>query len=612
MVAGGSRVNRLVQGRCVALVVAALLLAGCEATDTPALWLADDARLWQDTSAIGTAESVRAGRHDEAFQAVTTREPSLGTPEGVVWLQIDHALPPACGPCLLELGSPTVDRIDVWRIGDRTAPAWTLGDWVPKAQQPVRAPDLVVPVTGADMPLLLRVETASPTTLSLRALPANVWWAASARRELVYGLYYGLMAALLLYNLFLFVAIRNVAYLYYCLWLGGFALFQFCWNGHLHAWVWPSHLTVPPYVSIGLLYLGIVGGLKFCEHISNAAVLAPRMHALLRALVGLTLAMVLLAPLHAPWAIQAAPLIGAITIGAIVHTLVLTGLRGYRPAVFTLAGFAALAPGGVALALSTAGLIDGGWMARHGMTLGSALDALILSFALADRINLLNADKQRLQQNLIDAQQQYAKDLLGAQDSERARLARELHDGIAQQLAAVAGRLRRLARAPDAAPPQRLAEAATWAGDAVDDVRRISHHLHPQQLERLGLAAAIRADAAHAADTAGLQLHVDDSGFDPSRLDAHATLQSYRIAQEAIHNAVRHADASELTIELRSEPSAAHLTVTDNGSGLSGNQGAGLGLRSMQERAASTGGRIRIGNGPAGGVRVHLTVPHTA
>lgn len=599
--------------RLHAAIGAALVLGACGAAPEHAgdggVHLAQGAQVWLDARAEGSAAAIRSGRHDASFAPIEERAPSFGSPDGQVWLKIDRTLLDRCTPCLVDVGTPTADRIDIWRRGDGQSPGLTVGDWIPKAQQPLAVPGLIVPLHKADMPLLLRVSSASPTTLSLAALPAETWWPRHTREQFVYGLYYGLMAALLLYNLFLFAAIRNVAYLYYCLWLGGFSLFQFSWNGHLHAWLWPAQAVVPPFFTIGLLYVGILGGLKFSEHISHSAVLAPRMRRVLQSLAAVCLGMLLLAPLSAAVAIRAAPLIGAVCIGAIVHTLVLAGRQGYRPAVFTLAGFAALVPGGLALVLASMGVLDGSWLARHGMTVGSALDALILSFALADRINILNADKQRLQQDLLDAQQDYAKALLAAQDDERARLARELHDGIAQQLAAVAGRVRRLSRQGNAIQPQALSDAAAWAGDAVEDVRRISHRLHPQQLERLGLATAIEADARQQADAAGLRLTLACDAFDPASLGPHARLQCYRIAQEAVRNAVQHAGADTLQLSLESDNRQVRLCVQDNGRGLPPGRAGGLGLRSMRERAASAGGTLHLGTAPGGGLRVELELP---
>ena len=579
--------------------------------------LATQFQFWVDRSGQAKVADIRAGLHDQGFEPATQPAPSFGVPQGPIWArgQIDHA---AC-PCVLRLGFAVTDRIDVWVDSAAGQTHHRLGDQRAGALRDLRHPLPVIPLAAGPQELLIRIASESPVSLPLQLWPERAFWEASARSQLFYGSYYGVLIALLVYNLFLFGAVRDRGYLYYCGWLASFTLFQAGWHGHLQAWLWPAQHALPANLTIFALYLAIAAGCLFARQIANSAQLAPRMHRLLLGLSLVSASLAMISCFSFQSAIGIAPVVGAIAVGGIVHTLIISALAGYRPAAFTLIGFLMIAPGGIALALVTAGLIQANWFTGHAITVGSALDALLLSFALADRINLLNQDRARLQRDLLSAerqslaaQQRYSKDLLAAQDAERARLARELHDGVAQQLAAIAGRLRRLAGKAAATPPEGLAPTAALAGDAVNDLRAISRGLHPQQLERLGLSKAIASDAEWLLRDAGIAVNVNaEPDFDTAPLSPHARLQLYRVAQEAMHNVGRHARASSVSIALRLEGRTAVMEIADTGIGMQPQDSAGLGLRSMRERIASTEGSISFSSEPGKGLHIRARAPLT-
>ena len=577
--------------------------------------LAMQFQFWVDRSGQATVSDIRAGRHDQVFALATQAAPSFGVPQGPIWARghIDHD---AC-PCVLRIGFAVTDRIDVWVDSATGQTHHRLGDQRAADLRDLRHPLPVIPLAAGPQELLIRIASESPVSLPLQLWPERAFWEASTRSQLFYGIYYGVLIALLVYNLFLFGAVRDRGYLYYCGWLTSFTLFQSGWHGHLQAWLWPAQHALPANLTILALYLAVAAGCLFARQIANSVQLAPRMHKLLLDLSLVSASLALISCFSFQSAIGLAPVVGTIAVGGIVHSLIISALAGYRPAAFTLMGFLMIAPGGIALALVTAGVIQANWFSGHGITVGAGLDALLLSFALADRINLLNQDRARLQGELLSAerqalaaQQRYSKDLLAAQDAEQARLARELHDGVAQQLAAIAGRLRRLAGKAQATAAAELAPTAALAGDAVNELRAISHGLHPQQLERLGLTRAITNDANRLLRDAGIQVRVDAApDFDMARLSPHARLQLYRVAQEAMHNAARHAQAASVNILLRLAEQAAVMEIADTGIGMPSQTATGLGLRSMRERIASAAGSISFNSEPGQGLCIRASVP---
>lgn len=201
---------------------------------------------------------------------------------------------------------------------------------------------------------------------------------------------------------------------------------------------------------------------------------------------------------------------------------------------------------------------------------------------------------------------------LEASQRERERLASEVHDGLGQQLTglsllatAVASQAQRGERV-DAEALQRL---ATIASDAVTQCRAVSHGLMPLNDARGNLAGALETLAAsvdRSTTTVSFMLDADA----PLALPAESCDHLYRIAQEALTNALRHAQASQIRLRLRVGTFEVELEVSDDGRGPGTEGGGGLGLQTMRFRAAALRGRLSIHPGEAGGTVLRCTCPN--
>lgn len=203
--------------------------------------------------------------------------------------------------------------------------------------------------------------------------------------------------------------------------------------------------------------------------------------------------------------------------------------------------------------------------------------------------------------------------VVAAQEAERGRLARDLHDVVLQDLCAVSRDLKALEGRPH--PDEKLfADLAARSGEAVRTLRGICNDLRPPLLQH-DLAAALKAliekMGAGARPSVSLQLACDDV-----RLPDEAAVAVFRIAQEALRNAIQHADASEIELRLTSYPDRLRLTVTDDGEGITGGVDDGrfveqghFGLAGMRERAAMIGGKLEVQTAPDYGTVVVLEVP---
>jgi signal transduction histidine kinase len=206
-----------------------------------------------------------------------------------------------------------------------------------------------------------------------------------------------------------------------------------------------------------------------------------------------------------------------------------------------------------------------------------------------------------------------------AQEEERHRIARELHDEIGQALTALVMQLGTVETAlpPDATQLRdRMAGIRTLTSQTVAEVRRLMLDLRPAVLDDLGLVPAIRWYADSHLPPAGIEAQVSVSGLDEHRrLPPRLELVAFRLTQEAVTNVLRHAKATRVTITLERRDGELALLISDNGRGFdaSGHQRqgrrGGWGLVGMQERVALLGGTLTVTSRPRGGTRVMATIP---
>jgi signal transduction histidine kinase len=202
--------------------------------------------------------------------------------------------------------------------------------------------------------------------------------------------------------------------------------------------------------------------------------------------------------------------------------------------------------------------------------------------------------------------------LLEAQEVERRRIARELHDDVNQSLALLAVELDLLAGAPPGPPADAargVRELSARVKELSSSVHDLSHRLHPSKLEQLGLVAAIRGLCQELGQSHNLDVKFTHYP-EPGAIPPEAALSLYRIVQEGLRNVIKHSGSRYAAVELAGSADAVRLRIADDGSGFDpAATNGGLGLVSMRERLHLIGGRIGIDSRPAGGTRIDVWVP---
>lgn len=249
------------------------------------------------------------------------------------------------------------------------------------------------------------------------------------------------------------------------------------------------------------------------------------------------------------------------------------------------------------------------------------LVATLATFAAAaiEGAMLLSAERaQAAAEERAHARDQMLAQVIGAQEAERARIARDLHDQVGQALTSVLLALRLVTDALDDQPPDtagartRADEVRVLVADALQDVRQLAFELRPTVLDDVGLVPAVRRLAADQLGRHDITVDVALDGLDDdTRFPREVETVVYRVVQEALTNVVRHARAASAQVTLSAAPGCVRARVADDGAGFEPPAGRprSLGLAGMAERAGLVGGVVRIDSAPGRGTVVALEVP---
>jgi PAS domain S-box-containing protein len=223
----------------------------------------------------------------------------------------------------------------------------------------------------------------------------------------------------------------------------------------------------------------------------------------------------------------------------------------------------------------------------------------------------IDTTDQKLAQRALE---KVSGQLIEAQEQERSRIARDLHDDICQRLALLAmeiGRANRTSNGSLAATDQNLDNIRKHCSEIACDVQSLSHQLHSSTLDYLGVVAAIRAHCSEVSKQHQVSIEFIDKKV-PKHLPKDISLCLFRIAQEALHNAVKYSGANQFLVALYAVGEEIQLVVRDAGAGFDveeAKRNRGLGLVSMQERANLVRGRFAVDSKPGKGTRIFAAVP---
>ena len=407
-------------------------------------------------------DAVRAGSAALPFLPVQEERPNFGYSTSAHWLRL--AVDPGSTPLdlLLEIAMPSLDSIDLYTPLGAAYGVQHAGDQVPWAERgflhrnhvfALRAP------AGAPAVFYLRVVSSSVVTVPVTLWSRDAFAAHERQAQLVYGLFYGLVVAMFLYNFGLLLALRDPIYFYYVAYVGSFGMALFVFDGFAFEHLWPANVWWANQALATAFAATLAFGSQFSRSFLATAVHEPRLDHIAQ---GVTWAAALIAVCsatgfalqysHAMQAISALAATGA----SLSLVIAFRGLaRGYRPARFFLLAWGVLLVFIVLSALRNFALVPSNFLTMNGLHFGVAFDVLLLSFGLGDRINLLRREKLEAQAALLESTQRQERELAQRVDertvqledaNRKLRIEAQERDALVQKLAEDETRMRHLAQ----------------------------------------------------------------------------------------------------------------------------------------------------------------------
>jgi diguanylate cyclase (GGDEF)-like protein len=331
------------------------------------------------------------------------------------------------------------------------------GDLVPLRARPYPHPTVALPLplpAGSEATLYLRFRSDlghynPPFRVGLRLQPEADFFRDELRLHQLHGVYTGVILAMVLYNLFLYVSLRDRTYLLYVLYAGTFGAIWIVRSGLALEWVWPA---APGWNQVSTFYLlaaSVVFGCLFVRSFLETSRHAPRLHrGMSLLLAGTALATLLGVSGRWPWAQSLLAGVGLLVCVAFVGAGIAAWRQGYAPARVYLAACGALIVGVVALIFAYFGVLGRTFVTLYGVQIGSAAEVVLLAFALGDRINRLRREKEdaqgRYQSSLEEEVRERTEDL--AQEKGRLEVARQDAEAVNLRLREANERLAWLSR----------------------------------------------------------------------------------------------------------------------------------------------------------------------
>lgn len=368
---------------------------------------------FQDSDHHLDINSLSEGRHRAVFQPLPGRSPNLGTITDPVWFYVplknfvrqfsqtndNHA--DLSAPWLLNINNPQLDLIDIYTVSaDGNITHQQLGDSFRFAERLYRQHTFIAPINldPVEPPeLYIRVETNGHVFLPMTLKSPEASLQSQTLSNTLYGIYFAILIIMVVYNLMIHWSIPDPSYLFYGLYISSFALLQAAITGHGYAYLWPNSPAWAE-LSIAVLFpLSCYFTLLFACRFLTLKQEILQLRVLCMALKACSLGILISAFfLPSSWVIEASLLLSAVIILALISVGIASIRNGNSSARYFVAAWACLMIGSLINSVTVAGLLPGNLYTSHSGLAGSLLQVLLLSLALADRVNFKRKQHQKL------------------------------------------------------------------------------------------------------------------------------------------------------------------------------------------------------------------------
>ncbi|MDK8464870.1 diguanylate cyclase [Marinobacter sp. SS13-12] len=403
--------NKAIMQLLLILVTALPVLASAQ----PAAWdnharrmeLSQFVDYWAESAGPATLESVR-NLPETRWQRNGKDSVSLGYGDEVYWFRVNiHNQGEASDPLFLEIGYPVLDHIEIYLVNDgEVTERHVLGDKKPFHERLVDHRNFLVPLTllaGENLSVYLRVDTSSSMQVPLTLWDQDAYYVAEQSRSMFEGIYYGIVLVMILYNLFVYIAVGERSFLYYVGYISAMPMFLASLHGVSFQYLWPEATRWNDQAIIVFLNLVILFGGAFSIRFINVS---RSNHPLMNRLtVSLTIVagLMAVAGVVVPYSLMILPTILVAFLGC-TGMLILSIVRWLKkdPAArYYALAWVFMLFGGIVLALSKFTMLPRNLLTENATQVGSAIGVILLSVALADRLNKEKKRAFEAQQRLL-------------------------------------------------------------------------------------------------------------------------------------------------------------------------------------------------------------------
>jgi signal transduction histidine kinase len=360
-------------------------------------------------------EAVMSGIQDQPFRHVENAVANFSFTTSAYWFRLELRNVSSTGTdWFLESQYPLLDYIDAHVVypGHRIV-SFQSGDMRPFSQRGLKHRDVMFPLhlaQGESLTIYLRAESSGSLQVPMKLWSPQALLDKDHDEQLLLGLYYGILIGMFLYNLMIFVSIRDPSYLHYLHYLGGFLLLQMTLNGLAFEYLWPDY---PWWGNIAMpffLWVTLVGMLQFTRSFLRLKHNLPRLdfcYQILSCLFVLMMGASFFTPY--PILIRIGAAGGVVGPLLIFSSGILSWRRGVRQAKYFLVAWTMLLLGCMLFALTALGLLPAVFITEYGLQIGSALEVVLLSFALANRMQILKEENERIQRDATEMLEQHVQ-----------------------------------------------------------------------------------------------------------------------------------------------------------------------------------------------------------
>jgi len=620
--------------------------------DTRRLPLGQAMYVFEDVRGDASIREISSPALQASFRQHDKAVLNAGYSRSVFWLRLDlryqPAQPSGLRPWLLELAYPPLDHLDLYvpdgeggfRLAQRT------GDALPFASRQIKQHNYVFELQLPPWQVqrvYLRLESQGSIQAPLTLWAPNAYIEAQPARTYVLGIIYGVLLVMLVYNLFIFLSVRDTSYLYYILYIAAFGLYQLSVNGAAIEYFWPNspwwaNAATPFMIGAAALF-----GCQFARSFLHTAEHSPWVDRLLLLLMlcGVLVMTLSLASSYAV-ALRLATYLALIFTVVIFTAGVLAWLRGMRVARYFIIAWTAFLLGGAINTLMVLGYLPNMFLTMYASQIGSALEVGLLSLALADRINAMKEERARILQQAGDKLEALNQELADSNRLKDEFLATVTHE-LRTPMNGVIGSLELMETLPlEGELAQYQKTAANSARDMmrmVGDILALTElqagKLYPlrEPFSLRGLLDGLRAQFAPRAQEKGLSFSLELDESLPDVLEGDADKISRALAC-LLDNAIKFSARGSVVLRVSQVPQADAglpllFEVVDTGVGFSlpvqgglyqqfhqldGSMtrrygGLGIGLAICRQLVELLGGRLGHESQPDQGSRFHIQLP---